>query len=192
MKLKKIKIKKYTLLKLHLIKYQAYKTNSRNATKSSAVNCLELRLKQALNLIHLYHSSNKRILFIGFPYIKDKVVLRSIQHFFLQKKFWVNGLFGNKNASTQNSIQKTSLVGNPFVKKDPDLVVLFNASEKDKAILKEVSVIGCPIIVLGGQESLKVRNMACFVTGSFLKKNMKQLCMFLIYSILKKFINFHD
>jgi ribosomal protein S2 len=159
------------------------------------VNCLELRLKQALNLIHLYHSSNKRILFIGFPYIKDQVVLRSIQHFFIQKKFWVNGLFGNKNANIQNSNQKISLVGNPFVKKDPDLIVLFNVTVKDTNILKEVSVVGCPVIILGSQTFHKTNNVVCSVPGNFLKRNMKQLCFFLIYSILKKlkkYINFYD
>jgi|TARA_B110000261_G_scaffold164681_1_gene216178 hypothetical protein len=191
MKLKNFKIKKYTLLKLHLIKYQTYKLSTRDVPKLNAVDYLELRLKQALSLIHLYHSSNKRILFIGFPYIKDKIVLRSLQHFFIQKKLWSNGLFGNKNAS----MQKPLLLGNPFTKKDPDLVVFFNATAKDVGVLKEVSAIGCPLIVIGNQSSCKIDNVVCSVSGFFLRKNMKQLCSFLVYSILKKtkkYINFYD
>ena len=64
MKLKNFKVKKYTLLKLYLLKYQAHKINFQSST-SKTIDYIELCLKQALNLIYLYHSSNKRILFIA-------------------------------------------------------------------------------------------------------------------------------
>ena len=67
-----------------------------------------------------------------------------------------------------------------------DLVVLFNASIKDLPVLKELSSIGYPLVVLGSQISLKSINTIYTVPAFLLKKNMKQLCSFLIYSILRK------
>jgi ribosomal protein S2 len=194
MKLKNLKIKKHTLLKLHLLKYQAYKNNSKSFINRT-VDHLELSLKQALNLIYSYHSSNKRILFIGFPYIKSKLILKDSPHFFMQKKLWVNGLFGNKNANFQNSKQKNTLLNGTSFNKDPDLVVFFNASNKDTGILKELSTLGCPLISLGSQNSVEPVNITYNVPAFLLRKNMKQLCSFLIYSILrksKKHNNFYD
>ncbi len=182
MKLKNFKIKKYTLLKLYLLKYQAHKTNFRNST-AKIIDYIELCLKQALNLIYLYHSSNKRILFIGFPYIKKKSILKDSQHFFLQKKLWVNGLVSNKKVNSIPGFlpSKSLSTDKPF-----DLVVLFNASTKDIFALKELSSAGYPLIILGSQISLKSINTIYTVPTFLLKRNMKQLCSFLIYSILRK------
>ena len=154
MKLKNFKIKKYTLLKLYLLKYQAHKINFRNST-AKIIDYIELCLKQALNLIYLYHSSNKRILFIGFPYIKKKSILKDSQHFFLQKKLWVNGLVSNKKVNSIPGFlpSKSLSTDKPF-----DLVVLFNASTKDIFALKELSSAGYPLIILGSQISLKSIN----------------------------------
>jgi|TARA_B110000967_G_C18901297_1_gene575453 hypothetical protein len=182
MKLKNFKVKKYTLLKLYLLKYQAHKINFQSST-SKTIDYIELCLKQALNLIYLYHSSNKRILFIGFPYIKNKLILKDSQHFFLQKSLWTNGLLGNNDvSSTQGILSMNSSSAN----KTFDLVVLFNASIKDLPVLKELSSIGYPLVVLGSQISLKSINTIYTVPAFLLKKNMKQLCSFLIYSILRK------
>ena len=144
MKLENFKIKKYTLLKLYLLKYQAY---------------------------------NKRILFIGFPYIKNKLVLKDSQHFFLQKKVWMPGLFSNNSGSSRKAFLPT---------KNFDLVVLFNASNTDIVLLKELSSLGFPLIVLGSQIPLDSINSIYTVPVFVLKKKMKQLCSFLIYSIIKK------
>lgn len=179
MKLKNFKIKKYTLLKLYLLKYQAHKINLKSFA-GKTVDSIELCLKQALNLIYLYHSSNKRILFIGFPYIKNKLNLKDSQHFFLQKVSWVNGLFGNNDVSKSLSVKGSS------TNKVFDLVVLFNATSKDLPALKELSSIGYPLVILGSQIPLNTINTIYTVPAFLLKKNMKQLCAFLIYSILRK------
>jgi hypothetical protein len=176
MKLENFKIKKYTLLKLYLLKYQAYKVNFKNTT-TKTIDSIELCLKQSLNLIYLYHSGNKRILFIGFPYIKNKLALKDSQHFFLQKKVWMPGLFSNNSGSSR----KASLPTKNF-----DLVVLFNASNTDIVLLEELSSIGFPLIVLGSRISLDSINSIYTVPVFVLKKKMKQLCSFLIYSIIKK------
>lgn len=187
MKIQKYKIKKYTLLKLHLIKYQSYKVNLKSIKPFKLINYLELSLKRVLNLIYLYHSNQKRILFVGFPYNKKLHVLNSLQHVFVSKKCWINGLFCNKNARVQHALnQATSTkILNPFGLTDPDLVVVFNASETEKSILEELSGIGCPILVIGNQTSINISNIIYTVPGFFLKKNLKQLCFFLILSILK-------
>jgi hypothetical protein len=186
MKVQHFKIKKYTLLKLHLIKYQAYKICLKNLKPLKTVDCLELNLKHALNLIYLYHFNNKKILFIGFPYNKKLNTLSPLQHFFISKKLWVNGIFSNKNAKIQNLLkQTTTKLTNPFGKKDPNLVVLFNFSKKDQNILNELSLIGCPLIIIGSQTPIYIPNLVYAIPGLFLKKNIKQFCFFLIYSMLK-------
>lgn len=184
MKVQHFKIKKYTLLKLHLIKYQAYKFNLKNLNPLKKINHLELSLKQVLNLIYFYHFNNKRILFVGFPYNKILSKFNLLQHFFIPKKCWVNGLFYNKNAKIQNikSPLTTTIL---FGKNDPDLVVLFNISKKEQNILNELSSIGCPLIIIGHQLPLNYSNIIYSVPGFFLKKNIKQLCFFLVQTILK-------
>lgn len=186
MKIQNYKIKKYTLLKLHLIKYQAYKINLKNFKFFKFINNLELSLKHALNLIYLYHSSNKRILFVGFPYNKKLQNLNALRHTFIPKNLWIKGLFSNKNSKVQTtSKQTTSFALNSISKTDPDLVVLFNISKTEQDILIELSTIGCPLIVIGNQIPINVSNKIYTVPGFFLKTNMKQLCFFLIQSILK-------
>lgn len=186
MKVQHFKIKKYTLLKLHLIKYQAYKFNLKNFNPLKKINYLESSLKQALNLIYFYHFNDKRILFVGFPYNKNIRKLNLLQHFFLPRKCWVNGLFYNKNAKIQYMMKQSSLATTtPFGKNDPDLVVLFNISKKEQNILTEISSIGCPLIIIGNQIPFNVPNTIYSVPGFFFKKNIKQLCFFLIQSILK-------
>ena len=175
MKLKNFKIKKYSLLKLYLLKYQAYKVNFKNFT-AETIDSIELCLKQSLKLIYLYHSNNQRILFIGFPYTKNKLVLKDSQHYFLQKEIWVPGLFGNNPASNKKVFLPT---------KNFDLVVLFNASSTDLVLLEELSSLRYPLIVIGSQISLKSVNTIYTVPVYALKKKIKQLCAFLIYSILK-------
>lgn len=184
MKVQHFKIKKYTLLKLHLIKYQAYKFNLKNFNPIKKINHLELSLKQALNLIYSYHFNNKRILFVGFPYNRNLRKLNLLQHFFIPKNCWVNGLFYNKNSKIQN-IKSSLSITTPFGKNDPDLVVLLNISSKEHNILNELSSIGCPLIIIGNQIPSNVPNIIYSVPGFFLKKNIKQLCFFLIQSILK-------
>lgn len=186
MKIKNYKIKKYTLLKLHLIKYQAYKINLKNFKFLNLINNLELSLKHVLNLIYLYHSCNKRILFVGFPYHKKLQNLNALRHIFIPKKCWIKGLFSNKNSKIQSTLkQATRFTIHPISKNDPDLVVLFNLSKTEQDILVELSTVGCPIIVIGNQIPINVSNKIYTVPGFLLKKNMKRLCFFLIHSILK-------
>ena len=73
MKLKNSEFKNHsTLIKLYFLKHRIYKNNISKIPFQNSLNFFEVKLKQVLNLIHLYHFENKKILFIGFPYIKKK------------------------------------------------------------------------------------------------------------------------
>lgn len=186
MKLKKLNIKKYTLLKFHLIKYQAYKTMLKNRSDIKSIDNLQFCTKQALNLIYSYHSSHKRILFIGFPYTKKNLLARTTKHAFIPKSMWIPGIFGNKNAKIDEKKNKTHVVRSLNLTNDPDLVVLFNVTSKDLNILKEVCSVGCPVLIFGSNTNFKSANIVNEIPAYFYKKPLKQMCSFLIYSILKK------
>jgi hypothetical protein len=185
MKLKNQKIKKYTLTKLHLSKYQAYKGSLFSSTDSNILENLELTLKQALNLIHLYHSNNKRILFIGFPYIKNKYILKYLKHNFLPKNLWVKGLFGNKTSVFKKSKNKNSILKTFSTQNNPDLIVFFNPKLKDTIILEELYKTGQPLICLGTEPSFSTSYATYNVPAFFFNKKLKQFCSFLVHSILK-------
>lgn len=186
MKLKKFIVKKHTLLKFHLIKYQAYKNRLKKDANFKLIDNLQLRIKQALNLIHLYHFNNKRILFIGFPYTKKNLLARTTKHAFIPKSMWIPGIFGNKNAKIHDKKNKTHIVRSLNLTNAPDLVILFNATPKDLGILKEVCSVGCPVLIFGCNINFKSANIVNEIPAYFYKKPLKQMCSFLIYSILKK------
>tara|TARA_B110000908_G_C10190792_1_gene420368 strand:+ start:27 stop:611 length:585 start_codon:yes stop_codon:yes gene_type:complete len=176
MKLENYKGRRHTLLKLYLLKYQAYKVNYEKLT-SQTVHSIEFCLKQALTLIYLYHFNNKKILFIGSSNIKKSLALENSQHSFLEKKIWKPGSFSN---GLVNLNQITSSVNGNF-----ELVVFFNASFEDIHSLKELSALNYPLIILGSQIPLKSINTIHTVSAFLLKKKMKQLCLRLICRILQ-------
>lgn len=59
MKIKKINLKKYLLIKLYLIKYQIYTKKYKNLTNVN-IEQLEFNLKQSLNIIYNYHVNKKK------------------------------------------------------------------------------------------------------------------------------------
>lgn len=191
MKLKNQNIKKYTLTKLYLSKYQAYKNNLNDFVNSKTLDNLELNFKQILNLIHLYHLSNKRILFVGFPHIKKKSILKYLKHNFLPKNLWVKGLFGNKACLLKKKTKTKNSLKNAFsTQNNPDLIVFFNPQKEDSFILKELHKLGKPLICLGTRSNFNLSYATYSVSASFLNQKLKQFCSFLIYSILKSPINF--
>ena len=169
MKLKNLKIKKYTLLRLNLIKFQTYKCKNKH-TFFNSVNQLELKIKQILQLIYLYHYNNKRILFVGFPYIKSNYLLNYSKHIFVPKKVWLNRSFINKFVFDKNST---------------DLIIIFNPTFKELSVFKELNHIKKPIIILGNSKN-NINQLTYSISGSFIKHHIKQFCSFLIYTILKQ------
>jgi len=185
MKIKKLSFKKYLLIKLYLIKYQIYTKLYKNLTDIN-IEQIEFSFKQALNIIYKYHINNKKILFIGFPYLKSKMFNSKIlKHDFIPKNIWINGLISNKKVILNNKDSlKTKKLKNyiNFLKK-PKLVVFFNPTIKELNILKELYNIDAPIIIFGN--SIDNNKNLFNVNGNFIKKSTKKFCQFLISIILK-------
>lgn len=166
MKLKTLKTKRYTLLRLHLLRFQTYKCLNKKSFFNS-IKHLELRLKQILQLIYLYHYNNKKILFIGFPYSKSKFISGYSKHIFIPKKMYSGRVLAYKN--------------------DINLIVIFNLTKKDTLILKELSDIKKPTVFLGNSNEIKILNKFTYSINSFIiNKNFKQFCHFLMCTILKQ------
>lgn len=126
-----------------------------------------INLKQVLKIIHLFSINSKTIWFIGF-----NKTFNYKTHVFLPANFWLKGLIGNKK----------------FVKtkqnKKPDLIVILN-KEVTHERLTEFVVSNIPVIVLG---SVKSSLKSCYIKVVPLKleKKIKEFCLFLLYSVLKK------
>lgn len=185
MKIKKINLKKYLLIKLYLIKYQIYTKKYKNLTNVN-IEQLEFNLKQSLNIIYNYHVNKKKICFIGFPYFKSHMInYKNLKHDFIPKNTWINGLISNKKMILDPTIfieKKKFKNYINFIEK-PKLVVFFNPTKKELNIIKELNNIDTPIIIFGNLITQK--NMFYNVSGNFDKTLSKKFCQFLIYSILK-------
>lgn len=156
MKIKKFKFKQ--LLKLHLIKLKAYeqpikKTNF-NATIDTNLDQILADVKKALKIIFQYHRSNKRILFIGFPYKLELKINYSTKHVAVPYNFNIQGFISNNNVRflSENRNSSRLWLKNhakfllPKLTKKPDLIILFK-HEKDRNIIMESWTAKIPVIV---------------------------------------------
>lgn len=188
MKLKKIKIKKYKLMRMYLTKYEAYiKDSSFMFVSDTVLDRLEIGFKKALFIIYQYHIYSKRILFIGLPYSRDKKILRvflNSNHIFIPRSVWQQGLIGNKNSVLQKFKKKIYFQKFLEVKENPHLVVIFNEDNLSNMV-SEILKLSIPIVYFGN--SIKgFEGISYFIKGNFVKKKMKNFFHFLIYSILKQ------
>lgn len=206
MKLKKIKYKKYKILKLYLLKSQVYQVDLKNDNFNEFVNKSleqsELHIKKALKMVYEYHCNNLKILFVGLPNVNNKFfkdLLRSTQHFFIPSNLWVNSLLANhssilrflklkqsakKSASNKNlSLKNINTLLS--VKTKPDLVVIFNQDIKTD-IVKELSNLDIPIILFGSNSSFNSQ-ITYPIPGNFFFVNRKITNIFfcLLWSIFK-------
>jgi len=194
MKIKKIWLKKYNLIQLYLLKYQTYKqiqnikTNSMNLT---FINQIQLYIKHAFYVIHQYHFSGKTILFIGLPNIKQKnlfKILKVSKHYFISENIWINGLLSNRTSifsHLKSTFKKQDLVMKLLsIKKNPNLIVIFNPSKELNTILESYK-LNIPVITLG--TDITFNSMVTYkIPGTFLKNKIKIFFQFLIYILLKK------
>lgn len=187
MKLRTVGIKKYKLIKYYLTKYQAYKKIKIFSTYKRFLDQIELNFKKALFIIYNYHIWNRRILFVGLPYSKNKkflnILIRS-KHIFIPKSIWLNGLIGNKKSISKKLSLTYHLKRFLNIRTNPHLIVLFNCSDSDNLVL-EASKLEIPIIYFG-DTSKKISEGSYLINGYFLKKPFKNFYQFLIYTILKK------
>ena len=154
MKLKKINIDKYKLLKLQLIKSKVYR--KKHYLQALQLQDIEYRFKKALYVIYSYHMNNKRILFVGNPLNINKSlneVLKNTKHIFIPKEIWISGVITNQNASFKSLINKSENSSHKIskvlieLKKNIDLIVILDY-ELNSEILKESYIAKIPTITL--------------------------------------------
>ena len=167
MKLNKVTSKKSKLLKLYLLKYQIYLTNSSNLNNKIILTLenIEVYLKKSFKLIYEYHYKKKYILFIGFSFPLN------------------NLLFNIRNNTTHTFISENTWDPRVLVqtKKLPDLIVIFNSTHTKKFI-KEAKSFKIPIIYFG---NLFHDSSMYFVPGSYKKIISVNIYSLLLTSILK-------
>ena len=154
MKIQRKKILK-PLIQLHFIKHQYYK----HFTNLKSIDNVIIKLKQTLKLIYWYEKKKKKIIFLGFVY--NKFIHNQINHVFSSKDLY----------------KRNNKFFNNF-----DLIVFNKTSEKDEKILKNLTKLHIPIIVLG---NLKDKNLG--VNLSSKTNYIKNFNSFIIFSILTKF-----
>ena len=176
--------KKYTFIKLHLLKYQIYKQQSGFLFKTN-LEQLNIKIKQALKIIYLYHISNKKILFIGFPH--NKKITKQLNHTFVPKNILTKRFFDTQiqqNFTIFPKKQSKNLNSKFF--RQIKLVVLNNVTIKDENTIKEINKQNIPLIVFGDQTFRQKPNLNYTISCSLLQKKIKSFCFFLIFSILRK------
>lgn len=201
MKIKRIRLKKYNIIQLYLLKYQTYKQTQNikiNFSDLTIIEQIKLYIKHAFYVIYQYHYSGKTILFVGLPNIKQKnifKILKLSKHYFIPENMWINGLLSNKISifrHLKDTFKKRDLVMNLLgIKKNPHLIVIFNPS-KDLNTIIESYKLNIPVITLG-TTGISNSMVTYKIPGTFFKNKIKFFFQFLIYSILKKSkINFKD
>lgn len=194
MKIKRIRLKKYNLIQLYLLKYQTYKQAQNikiNVIDLTLIEQIKLYIKHAFYVIYHYHYHGKTILFVGLPNIKQKnifKILKLSKHYFIPENIWINGLLSNKISIFRHlkyAVKKQDFVMSLLgIKKNPNLIVIFNPS-KDLNIILESYKLNIPIITLG--TDIISNSMVTYkIPGTFLRNKIKIFFQFLIYTILKK------
>jgi ribosomal protein S2 len=188
MKLRKIKQKKYKLLKLHLLKSQVYKNNLKNKIfeehVSKNLEQTELYFKKALKIIYESHLNNFKILFVGLPKMAPKVfedLLKSTPHFFIPSNLWINSFFANRvsisrflTLKKQNFDRKISMknINNLLsIRTKPRLVVVLDQDIKTD-LVKELVNLDIPVILFGTHSSFSSQ-VSYPIPGNFFFVNKK-------------------
>ena len=152
----------------------------------NSLDFLELNIKRILSLIHFYNINNKRILFVGLPYIQKKRFFKHLNHLFLPKNFCVREKSLNTNKYLFEIKQKLDFQKINLTVQNFDLIIFFNPNLRHIEMLKEFRKFKIPLILIGNQKKLNnIFSKYCF-SAFTIRKTTKQFFSFLIYSILKK------
>ena len=143
MKLKKIKKTNNKLLQLQIFKLYTKKVFSGLNTADSKQKLINLR--KAADLIHKYHNTNKKILFIGFPH-SFKQILKNTKHILLPEFFWYNGMLSNRISPINNSFEKKISKIMLQLKRKLDLIVVSPTLNKNSTLIKEGKLLKIAII----------------------------------------------
>lgn len=148
----RLKNKNNKIFKLQLLKSKFYKIKKKDMEQ------FEIHFKKILLTIFEFHKNNKKILFIGFPFIfnkRFKKIFTKTKHSLIMQPLLVNNLLINKKLK---------------VNKIPDLIVVFNQN-LNISFINEVLKSKVPIIKLNKFNFLKikkVKNQVIFLFFLFL------------------------
>ncbi len=187
----KSEIKKYKnkILKLKLIQTKIYKNNFQN--KPIKIEDISSRLKKVFTIIYNYHINNKTILFVGTPIdlgIKIKQLLNKTNHFFIPESIWLSGILTNLESCRKYLSKNTKSINNKTyevffkMQKHSDLIVIFNYSSNQKAIV-EAYLAKLPVICLNCNLDITNSSLSYKVPGNF-KFKKKKVRNMLVYAIL--------
>ena len=188
MKLNKINLYKNKILKLKLIQTKIYKKNYNNFIK---IEDIYSRLKKALQIIHNYHTNNKRIVFIGTPInisYKFKKLLKKTNHIIIPESIWISGLFTNQETCFKNLTENPKFTNNKTSKtlfqleKKIDLIVILDFNSNKEAIDEAYST-RIPLIFLNWDFKTSNNNLIYKIPGNF-KFTKKKIRDMFFYSIL--------
>ena len=205
MKIKKISIHRYKLLKLQLIKAKVYKKNSQKSDPknlmANPIEQIEIFLKKVLRIIFLYHLNDKQIFFVGVPKIIEKKFLNSLKktnHLFLPRSLWINGILSNRVAVYQylkfkqlKKIKKKQFKNKHFeplfsIRRQPDILVVLDKKFEREAI-KEAYKLRIPMITLNLASTFRDKSLYKSV-GNF-KFSNNSIFLSLLNSVFKKLKN---
>lgn len=214
MKLKKIKQKKYNLINKILLNSRSYL-----GLKKSSLYYLNLKyiqgfknnfcifeiiktkiyLKNILKIIYKYHCSNEKILFIGFPELKNNKftnLFEKTKHYYIPSNVWINNIIINKsqilyhlqNKTFNNKYNKKNIdlfknANKIFkIEKKPDLIVLYNQNFELNAT-KESLNSNIPVITF--LNSSYFSNLINYkIPIGYKNKKFNKICYLLLKSLL--------
>lgn len=145
------------------------------------------QIKKVFKIIHSYHRSKKRIIFIGNPlYINKQLttMLKKTRHLFVPKSAWIAGHIANRfTRSNMPHIENiTKIFSIRKLKKKSDLVVIVDP-EKEHVALKEHHSAKIPIISLNSKTDM-LNEMSAYKVNAKLTSLKSDLNVFLFYSLL--------
>lgn len=214
MKIKKIKHKNYNLINNNLLnsrsylglhKLSLYYLNSKYIKGFKNKFCIFETLqtknfvKKSLSVIYKYHYLNKKILFVGFPNIKDNkynILFNKTNHYTIPHTNWVNNIIFNHNQIIR-SLQKKLFSTNTLdiklnniknlneifnIKQIPDLIVLYNQNKEIKAF-REIIKSKIPLITFLNSSD-KSDQINYKVPGGFQNYKTEKFCYLVLKSIL--------
>ena len=179
MKLKrKLLKKKLNQTTFYLLKYKVYQDfltkTQNNISLLNLLKTIEFSLKQVFNIIIDYSINNKKILFLGLPYIdKNRYVkkFKHLNHIFLPNRLWSTG-----STTKRFCLNK---------KKLPHLVIFFNLLKKDSSILKEFEDLSIPVIIFNNSITVHSSTGHYKILGNLNNKHLEKFFQILIYSVFK-------
>ena len=186
MKIKKIKYSKSKILKLQTLK--SYKSTLKKNNKKQ-LSLLQINFNNISNVIYKYATTNKKILFLGFP-IKLKKVLKNTKHKMIPQFLSFNGILTNKNSL--NRIKKVKNYSLPTLKlllhiKKPDLVIIYEHNHKS-TVIQESYIARIPLIIFS--DSLNFNSKISYQSlGNYKLLNEKAKNTNFIISFLTSILN---